>query len=108
MKVKTGDTVRIMAGKDKGKEGKVLQVFPKLGRVVVENLNMMTRHLRRRTTDGQGQKIRFPSPVNISNLKVISPKSGKPGRVGYKIVEKDGLKKKIRVLKTRDGSEDID
>lgn len=108
MKIKTGDTIRVTAGREKGKKGKVLQVFPKQERVVIEGTNMMTRHLKKRTQDGQGQKIQFPGPMHISNVKVISPKSGEPGRVGYKFVEKDGVRKKIRVLKTRDGREDIE
>ncbi len=108
MKIKTGDKVRIIAGKEKGKEGAVLQVFPKLQRVVVEGINLSTRHLRARTRDAQGQKIRFPAPLHISNVVLLSPKSGKAGRVGYKIMEKDGTRTKIRVLRSKGSSEDIE
>lgn len=107
MKIKTGDKVRVIVGKDNGKEGKVLQVFPKLERVVVEGINLMTKHLRKQ---GQraGQKIEFPSPIHVSNVKLISPKSGKIGRVGYKSIEQDGKKKKIRVIRTKQYIEDVE
>ncbi len=107
MKVKTGDTVRVRAGKDKGKTGKVVQVFPDHARVAVEGLNMATRHLRRASKTQAGQKIQFTSPMSISNVQVVSPVSGKPGRIGYKTVEKEGTKIKVRVLKTKEGSEDL-
>ncbi|MFH1253336.1 MAG: 50S ribosomal protein L24 [Candidatus Uhrbacteria bacterium] len=108
MKIKTGDTVRILAGKDKGKQGKVLQVFPKLERVVVEGLNLATRHLKSRRQGEAGQKISFPAPLNLSNLQLVSPKSGISGRVGWKIIEKDGKKIKVRVLRHAGTSEDIE
>lgn len=107
MKIKTGDKVRILSGKDKGKEGAVLQVFPVLERIVVEGINVMTRHLRGRS-DRPGQKIQFPSPLHVSNVKLISAKSGKMGRVGYKMIEKDGESKKIRVIRSRGTSEDAE
>jgi large subunit ribosomal protein L24 len=107
MKIKTGDKVRIIAGKDKGKEGKVLQVFPKLQRVVVEGANLLTKHLRKQG-DRPGQKIQFPSPLHISNVQLVSGKSGATGRVGYKVMEKDGSKTKIRVLRSKGSSEDIE
>lgn len=107
MKIKTGDKVRLLAGKDKGKEGKVMQVFPKLDRVVVEGLNIAVRHLRG-GRGRQGQKITYPSPVHISNVMVVSEKSGKSGRIAYKYLEKDGKKKKVRVLKIKGKTEDLD
>ncbi|MBU0531473.1 MAG: 50S ribosomal protein L24 [Candidatus Uhrbacteria bacterium] len=107
-KIKTGDKVRIIAGKDKGKEGKVIQLFPKINKVVVEGLNLATRHLRSQRRDQAGQKIQFPAPIHISNVKLVSPKSGKTGRVGSKILEVAGNKKKIRVLKSKGTSEDIE
>lgn len=105
MKLKTGDNVRIIAGKDKGKEGKILQVFPRLGRVIVENCNMAVKHLRRA---GQGQKISYPAPVHHSNVQLISPKTKETGRVGYKVIESEGKKKKIRVLKRAGKTHDIE
>lgn len=108
LKIKTGDLVRIIAGKDKGKQGKVLQVFPKLNRAVVEGFNLATRHLKSRRRGEAGQKITFPSPLQISNLQLVSPKSGDSGRVGWKIIEKDGQKKSIRVIRRGKKSEDIE
>ncbi len=107
MKIKTGDNVRVMAGKDKGKEGKVLQVFPKLERVVVDNVNMLTKHLKKRG-EAPGQTIKFPSPLHVSNLQIISAKSGKTGRIGFSLIEKDGTKQKVRVIRLKSGSEQIE
>lgn len=107
MKIKTGDKVRVIAGKDKGKEGNILQVFPALERVVVEGINVMTRHLKKRG-ERAGQKIQFPSPLHVSNVQLISPKSGKAGRVGSKWIEKDGKRSKVRVLRVKGTTEDIE
>lgn len=108
LKIKTGDKVKITAGKDKGKEGKVIQVFPKLNKVVVEGLNMATRHLRSPRRDQPGQKIQFPVPVHISNVKLVSTKTGAAGRVGYKTLEADGKSKKIRVVHSKGKVEDAE
>lgn len=108
MKIKTGDTVRILAGKDRGKQGKVLQVFPSMERVVVEGLNMAVRHLRTRRRDQAGQKIQFPAPLHVSNVQIVSGKSGTRGRVGYKFIEKEGKQVKIRVLRRKGTVEDIE
>lgn len=107
MKIKTGDKIRMLTGKDKNKEGKVLQVFPKLERVVVEGINVLTKHLKKRG-EHAGQKIQFPSPVHISNVQIVSEKTGKYGRIGYKIIETDGAKKKIRILRKNGTTEDIE
>ena len=106
MNIKTGDKVRILAGKDKGKEGKVLQVFPGLNRLVIEGVNVMTRHLRSGRADAKGQKIQFPSPIHASNVKLIGA-SGMAGRVGYKILEKDGATTKVRVIRSKGKVEDV-
>ncbi len=105
MKIKTGDNVVIIAGKDKGKSGKVLQVFPAIQKVVVEGVNKAIKHLKK-NGNNPGQKIEYNSPIHVSNVK-ISGKDG-TGRVGYKYLEKDGKKKKVRVLKTKKGIEDLD
>lgn len=107
MKIKTGDKVRILAGKDKGKQGTIIQVFPKLERAVVEGINLLTKHLKKQG-DRAGQKIEFPAPMHISNLQVVSPKSGKFGRVGYKFIDKEGKKTKIRLIRSKGQSEDIE
>ncbi len=96
MKIKNGDKVKILAGKDKGKIGKVIQVFPQNERVVVEGANLLTKHARPNKRGEKGQKITLPSPLHISNVALLSPKDEKPTRVGYKILE-DG--KKVRICK---------
>lgn len=107
MKIKTGDKVRVITGKDKGKEGKVLQVFPEADRIVIDGINKMTKHLRR-GGNRPGQKIEFSAPIHLSNVKLISPKSSVSGRVGYKLVEKDGHTRKIRVIRSKGNTEDIE
>jgi len=96
MKIKTGDNVRVLAGKDKGKTGKVVQVFPAMQKVVVENVNKAVKHLKKRGST-PGQRVEYFAPVHISNVKVVG-KSGE-GRVGYKFIEKDGKQVKVRFLK---------
>ncbi|MBI1908450.1 50S ribosomal protein L24 [Candidatus Uhrbacteria bacterium] len=100
MKIKTGDTVRIMTGKDKGKEGKVTQVFPTLDKVVVEGLNQRVKHVKRRGTQA-GQRITYSGPIAASNVQIVG-KEG-VGRVGY--VLKDG--KKVRVLRHKKSTEEL-
>lgn len=84
MKIKKGDKVKILAGKDKGKTGKVLQVFPSKNKVSVEGLNLLIKHMRPRRQDEKGQRIEFPAPMDLSNMMLVCPKCGKPTRVGYK------------------------
>lgn len=87
MKIKKGDKVKIIAGKDKGKTGKVLQVFPSRNRVSVEGLNLLIKHMRPRRQGEKGQRIEFPAPLNLSNLMLVCPKCGKTSRVNYKLSE---------------------
>jgi len=108
MKIKTGDKVRIMVGKDKGKEGKVLQVFPKLDKIVIEGMNLATKHLRSQRQGQAGQKIQFPAPINVSNVQLINPKTNISGRIGYKILEKDGQKKKLRIVRKKGQTQDVE
>lgn len=107
MKIKSGDKVRVLTGKDRNKEGKVLQVFPNRERVVVEGVNMLTKHLKGRG-EHAGQKIQFSSPMHVSNVQLVSEKSGIHGRIGYKMIDADGTKKKIRVLRKKGAVEDIE
>lgn len=102
MKIKKNDKVTLLAGKDKGKSGKVLQVFPEKQRASVEGLNLLIKHLRPRKEGEKGQRIEFPAPLNISNMMLVCPKCGKPTRVNYKILAAVGDKKKgqkVRVCK---------
>lgn len=77
--IKTGDLVKVMTGKDKGKTGKVLQTFPKLKRVVVEGVNVSKRHLRTRREGEKGQVVEFSMPIHISNVQPMTD-SGKAVR----------------------------
>jgi large subunit ribosomal protein L24 len=95
MKIKKGDNVIVISGKDKGKHGKVSRSFPVDDKVVVEGINIKKRHKKGRSTEQKGQIIEFSAPIHVSNLMIKDPKTGKPTRVGFKT---DG-KKKIRVSK---------
>lgn len=70
--VKTGDTVEVIAGKDRGKTGKVLQVFPRLARVSVQGINLMKRHMRSRRAGDKGQIVQFPMPIHLSNVRITA------------------------------------
>lgn len=95
MRIKKGDTVLIISGKDRGRKGRVLKTFPKEGKVLVEGINLRKKHVRPKRTGEKGQIITLPAPINVSNLKLICSKCGKASRVGYKIIEK----KKYRICK---------
>ena len=94
-KIRKGDRVVVLAGKDKGREGKVLRVFPKDSRVVVEGLNMVQRHTRPSQADPQGGVKTKEAALHVSNVAVVDSK-GKPTRVGFRM-EGD---KKVRFAKT--------
>jgi len=104
MKIKTGDTVRIMVGKDKGKEGKVMQTFPDQGLVVVEGVRSSTRHLSAKKTRGadgkkaEGQKVTFNAPLRVDNVAIVSGKT--VGRVGYQVTAGGQKTRVLRVKKT--------
>jgi large subunit ribosomal protein L24 len=89
-----GDTVRIMRGEDKGKEGKVLHVYPKSGRVTVEGVNIVKRHRKARRAEEESAIIDMPAPVHHSNVMLLDPKSGAPTRVRRRI-DSDGTKERI-------------
>ena len=95
MKIKKGDTVLIISGKYRGKKGKVLKAFPKEGKILVEGINIVKKHLKPRRTGEKGQIIEIPKPLAVSNAKLICPKCGKATRVGYKIIKE----KKYRICK---------
>jgi len=100
MNIKKNDKVKILAGKDKGKIGKVLQVIPSERRASVEGLNLLIKHLRPRKNGEKGQRIEFPAFMNIANLALVCPKCGRPTRVGAKVTKTEGGKsKKFRVCK---------
>src|SRR3989344_3187063 len=95
MKIKKGDSVIIIAGKDKGKSGKVLRSYPSDSMVLVEGMNMKKRHQRPTRQNQHGQIVEKSFPVHISNVAIIDPKTNKQARVGYKI--ENG--KKIRIAR---------
>src|SRR5262245_15575542 len=94
--VTKGDTVRVMRGDDKGKEGKVIRVFHKRGRITVEGINIVKKHRKARRAEEQGGIIDMPAPIHASNVMLIDPKSGKPTRVKARIDE-DGTKERISI-----------
>jgi large subunit ribosomal protein L24 len=95
MKIKKGDKVRVVAGKNRGAEGTVDRVYVKQETVVLPGVNLYKRHLRRDPQTGQGGITEVPRPLPVSSVMLICPKCGKPTRVGFKI-EKT---KKYRVCK---------
>jgi large subunit ribosomal protein L24 len=91
--VSKGDTVRVMRGEDKGKEGKVLRVFLKTGRVLVEGVNIVKMHRKARTADEQSGIREAPAPVHSSNVMLLDPKSGQPTRTKARYDEDEGEKR---------------
>ena len=96
MPVTRGDTVRVLRGEDKGKEGKVLRVFPKTGRVTIEGINIVKKHRKARTADDQSGIFDQPAPVHSSNLMLIDSKTGEPTRTKARI-DSDGTKERVGV-----------
>ena len=95
-RIKKGDTVRVMRGEDKGKEGKVIRVYPKTGRLTIEGVNIVKKHRKARRADEQSAIIDFPAPVHASNVMLLDPKSGDPTRT-RKQIDEDGTKERIAV-----------
>ena len=92
--VTTGDTVRVVRGDDKGKEGKVLRVLSKTGRIVVEGVNIVKKHRKARTQEDQGGIISMEAPVHASNVMLLDPKSGAPTRTKRRL-DADGTKERL-------------
>ena len=93
MKIRKGDTVLIISGKDRKKTGKVSQVFPKDNRITVEGVNIIKKHVRPKRTGEKGQRVEVSHPLDVSNVKLICPKCKKPTRVGYKLISRRREKK---------------
>jgi large subunit ribosomal protein L24 len=94
MHVVKNDTVKILTGKYKGKIGKVLKVFPKENRIIVEGVNIIKRHTKPSQKNQQGGIVEKEGSINVSNVIIIDPKTNEPTRVGYKYLE-DGSKVRI-------------
>src|SRR6185312_15090531 len=118
MRIRKGDLVHILSGKDRGKQGRVIDARPKDKKVVVENLNIVKRHTKPRPiqnasrmgTAGMspGGVIDRPAPVPVGNVMVVCPVCNRPTRVGMKEREDHGELKKVRVCKREDCGEEID
>lgn len=94
--VSKGDTVRVMRGDDKGKDGKVLRIYPKTGRVLIEGINIVKKHRKARGPEDQSGIIEQPAPVHSSNLMLIDAKTGEPTRTKARI-DTDGTKERVGV-----------
>jgi large subunit ribosomal protein L24 len=95
MKIKTGDKVRVMRGKDAGKEGTVTKVFLKADKVIVEGVNIVKKHQKPSNANPQGGIVDVEAAIHVSNVMLLDPESNKPSRTGVEI--KDG--KKVRIAK---------
>lgn len=102
MKVKSGDMIIVLSGKDKGKKGKVLKAFPKDSVVVVEGVNVLKRHQKARKAGQKGQVVEKAMPVHVSNVAVLDPDKNVATRVGYSMVGG----KKVRIAKKSGSSLD--
>lgn len=96
MKIRTGDTVVVIAGKDKGKRGKVTAAFPREDRVIVEGVNVHKRHQRPQRRRQKGQIVEVAHPVHVSNIQLVDPKQDVPTRIGITVKED---KTKVRTTK---------
>lgn len=97
-KIKKGDKVVVLAGKDKGQSGEVLSVIPKEDRAIVRGVNMVKRH-QRQTASQEAGIVSKEATIHLSNLSVADPKDGKPTRVGFKVVGEGESAKKVRFAK---------
>jgi large subunit ribosomal protein L24 len=95
LRITKGDTVRVMRGDDKGKEGKVIRVYPKTGRITIEGINIVKRHRKARRAEEQSGIVDFPAPVHHSNVMLVDAK-GNPTRTKMRIDE-DGTKERISI-----------
>jgi large subunit ribosomal protein L24 len=94
--VTTGDTVKVVRGDDKGHVGKVIRVYRKTGRVVVDGANIVKRHRKARSAEEQGGIVDFPAPIHASNVMLLDPKSDLPTRTRRRI-DADGTKERLSV-----------
>jgi large subunit ribosomal protein L24 len=99
LRIKKGDVVTVIAGDDKGKKGKVLEVLPEENRAIVEGVNIVTKHTKPNAKNPQGNRLKQEASINISNLQLICPETGKPTRVGRMVSEKTGKDGKTRLVR---------
>ena len=118
LKIKKGDLVEILSGKDKGKQGRVIESRPRERRVLVENLNQIKRHTRPRAMKNAsrmgapqvvlGGIIEKPAPIDASNVMIVCPVCNKTTKVGMKVIERKGETHKVRVCRREDCGQEID
>lgn len=98
MKIKKGDTVLITAGKDRGRTGKIIKSLLKEGTILVEGINLKKKHVKAKKQGEKGQVISVPTPLDVSNVKIICPKCQKATRIAYKVekTEKHRICKKCK------------
>lgn len=94
--VKKDDTVMVITGKDKGKKGRIIAAYPRQNRVLIEGVNMVKKHAKPSQQNPQGGILTQEAAIHVSNVMLLDPKSGKPTRIGYKVLENG---KKVRVAK---------
>lgn len=101
MNIRKNDNIMVISGNDRGKTGKVLKVFPKVERIIIEGINIRKRHTKASQKNPQGGIIEKEAPIHVSNVMVLDPKTNEPTRLGAKIIldEKTGKKKRMRVSK---------
>lgn len=101
MKIRKNDMVMVMSGNDTGKTGKVLKVFPKESKIIIEGINMRKRHTKPTQRSPQGGILEKEAPINVSNVMILDPKSNEPTRIGARIIldDKTGKKKIARISK---------
>jgi large subunit ribosomal protein L24 len=109
MKIKKGDSVMVLAGRDRGREGKIIAVYPDRERVLVQGVNIIRKNTKVNFQGARGAKeggiVTQEAPIHVSNVALIDPDSKKPARAGYRIEETDGVQTKIRI--SRRGGKDI-
>jgi large subunit ribosomal protein L24 len=91
MRIKKNDKVKIIAGKDNGKSGKVLNIIAPLNKIIVEGVNIVKKHIRPKKDGEKGQRVEIASPINVSNAMLICPNCNKETRIGY-VIGEDGIK----------------
>ena len=95
MKLRKGDSVVVVYGKDKGKQGVIQRAFPHVNKVVIEGVNLRKKHVKPNQSNSEGQIVQIYAPIDASNVMLLDPKSKKPIRVGFKVVNG----KKVRYAK---------
>ena len=118
MKIREGDTVHVLQGKDRGKQGRVIKALPQKGRVIVENINVVKRHTKPRPIQranrmggvqmSEGGIISKPAPLPVGNVMLVCPTCKRPTRVGYRFREDKSGTHKVRVCKREDCGQEID